>query len=254
MMRFRSFTILVLSVVAGLALAGNALFAQSQPSAASQAPDPKASPEQGRAPVDSDGAGQTKRILGIIPNFRSVSTSDVLPAQSVKEKFLTATDDSFDYSSIFVPAALAGFGLAQNSTREFGQGSAGYGRYLWHAAVDQTTENYFVEFVVPAIAHQDNRYYTLGHGGFLKRTGYSLSRAVITRSDSAREEFNISEILGAGSSAALSAAYYPSNERTIGNVGTQWSLDVGIDAASFMVKEFWPDINRRFMHRGNSPK
>src|SRR5580693_6678737 len=40
---------------------------------------------------NEDKALQTKRILGVIPNFRSVSTSDVLPAQTVKEKFLTAT-------------------------------------------------------------------------------------------------------------------------------------------------------------------
>ena len=39
---------------------------------------------------------QTKRILGIIPNFRAVSTDQHLPPQSVKEKFVTATEDSFD--------------------------------------------------------------------------------------------------------------------------------------------------------------
>lgn len=190
----------------------------------------------------------------MIPNFRSVSTDDVLPAQSVKEKFLTATDDSFDYSSIFIPVALAGYGYLRNATPEFGTGPGAYGQYLWHSAVDQTTENYFVEFVVPAIAHQDNRYYTLGHGGFLKRTGYALSRAVITRSDSAHEEFNVSEVLGAGASAALSTAYYPASQRTFGNVASSWGVDVGIDAASFAIKEFWPDINRRWMHRVNSPK
>jgi hypothetical protein len=210
--------------------------------------------QQTQTQAENDKALQTKRILGVIPNFRSVSTSDVLPAQTAKEKFLTATDDSFDYSSIFIPVALAGYGYLRNATPEFGTGPGAYGQYLWHSAVDQTTENYFVEFVVPAIAHQDNRYYTLGHGGFLKRTGYALSRAVITRSDSAHEEFNVSEVLGAGASAALSTAYYPASQRTFGNVASSWGVDVGIDAASFAIKEFWPDINRRWMHRVNSPK
>ena len=204
--------------------------------------------------AQNDRALQTKRILGLIPNFRSVSTDDVLPAQTVKEKFLTATDDSFDYSSIFIPATLAGYGYMRNATPEFGTGPGAFGQYLWHSAVDQTSENYLVEFVVPSIAHQDNRFYTLGRGGFLKRTGYALSRAVITRSDSAHEEFNVSEVLGAGASAALSTAYYPASQRTFGNVASSWGLDVGIDAASFVIKEFWPDINRRWMHRVNSPQ
>ena len=177
---------------------------------------------------------QTKRILGLIPNFRSVSTDEKLPPMTVKEKFLTATDDSFDYSSIFIPAALAGFSMARNSTPEFGQGAAGYGRYLWHNAVDQTSENYMVEFIFPAITHEDNRFYTLGRGGFFKRTGYALSRAVITRSDSGHDTFNISEVVGAGASSGLSSLYYPTRERSFGNTGTS-----GPSISALMQRPSW---------------
>ena len=199
-------------------------------------------------PSDGQQAHQTKRILGIIPNFRAVSTDEKLPAQTVKEKFITATDDSFDYSSLFIPAMLAGYSMATDATPEFQQGAAGYGRHFWHAAVDQTSENYMVEFVAPVITHEDTRYYTLGRGGFIKRTGYALSRAVVTRSDSGNEVFNVSEVIGAGASAGLSSLYYPSRERSFANTGTEWGLDIGIDAASFVAKEFWPDINHGLFH------
>ena len=192
---------------------------------------------------------QTKRILGLVPNFRSVSTDEKLPPMTVKEKFLTATDDSFDYSSVFIPAALAGLSMARNSTPEFGEGAVGYGRYFWHSALDQTSENYMVEFVFPAVTREDNRYYTLGRGGFFKRTGYALSRAVITRNDAGNNTFNISEVVGAGASSGLSSLYYPTRERSFGNTGSEWATDIGIDAASFMVKEFWPDINRKLFHQ-----
>ena len=192
---------------------------------------------------------QTKRILGVIPNFRSVSTDEKLPPMTVKEKFLTATDDSFDYSSVFIPAALSGISMARDATPEFGQGALGYGRYFWHTALDQTSENYMVEFVFPVITHQDNRYYTLGRGGFFKRTGYALSRAVITRNDAGNDTFNTSEVAGAGVSAGLSNLYYPSKERSLSNTGSQWAVDIGIDAASFVAKEFWPDINRKLFHQ-----
>jgi hypothetical protein len=110
---------------------------------------------------------QTKRILGIIPNFRAVSANQVLPPQSAKEKFITATEDSFDYSALPLPAALTGYSMATNATPEFHQGAAGYSRYLWHSDVDQSIENYAVEFVVPALTHEDIRYYRLGKGGLL---------------------------------------------------------------------------------------
>ena len=191
---------------------------------------------------------QTQRILGLIPNFRAVSADVQLPPQSVKEKFVTASQDSFDYSSIFLPASIALASYERNSTPEFGQGGVGYARYLWHSAVDQTIENYMVEFVVPSIAHEDTRFYTLGHGGFTKRTSYALSRAIITRSDSGKKVFNSGEVIGAGVAAGISNLYYPSHERTLSNTGSQWALNVGIDAGTFVFKEFWPDINHRLFH------
>ncbi len=195
----------------------------------------------------SDQPQQTKRILGIVPNFRAVSTTDKLPPQTVKDKFVTASQDSFDYTSIVLPAVVAGYDLGTNQTPEFGHGGVGYGRYLWHAVVDQTSENYFVEFFVPAVTHQDTRFYTLREGSAWHKAGYALTRAVVTRADDGHETFNTSEVLGSGMSAALSNAYYPSRERTFGNTGRQWGLDIGIDAATFAFKEFWPDINHALL-------
>jgi hypothetical protein len=254
------------SVVAGYALAGCLMMAaarlgaQQTPDATAAAPATASSQQTAAQSKDSahgtaatGDAQQTKRIMDVIPNFRAVSSTQKLPAMTVKQKFVGATEDSFDYSAIFIPAVLAGYSLEENSTPEFGQGGLGYARYLWHSAVDQTDENYLVEFAVPAVTHEDPRYYTLGHGGLFKRTGYALSRAVVTRTDSDKETFNFSEVVGAGAASGLSSLYYPSRERSLGNTGTEWGLDVAIDAASFVVKEFWPDVHQKlFSHGGSS--
>jgi hypothetical protein len=199
-------------------------------------------------PQTDDSGTQTKRILGIIPNFRAVSANVKLPPQTPKQKFMTATLDSFDYSSLFLPAVLAGYSQATNQVPQFHQGAAAYGRYYWHSYVDQASENYMVEAFGPIITHQDNRYYTLGSGGFFKRTGYALSRAVITRTDAGGETFNSSEVIGAGAAAGISNLYYPSQQRTLSNTLTRWGTNVGIDAGTFVFKEFWPDINKAFFH------
>jgi hypothetical protein len=199
---------------------------------------------------------QTKRILGIIPNFRAVSVDVKLPPETIKEKFMDATQDSFDYSSIFFPAVIAAYNMKVRAMPEFHQGAAGYARYFWHSAVDQTSENYMVEFIFPTFTHEDARYYTLGHGGFFKRTGYALSRAVVTRSNSGSAVFNSSEIFGAGAAAGISNLYYPSASRSIGNTASEWVEDIGIDAGCFWFREFWPDINRRLFHNkyANAPE
>lgn len=251
-------------VLTGCALAGCLLMSVGR-AAAQQVPDapaPAAENSQQTTAPDKDsgqnaaqgqaGAQQTKRILDIIPNFRAVSSTEKLPPMTVKQKFVSATEDSFDYSSVFIPAMLGWYSLEENATPEFGQGGLGYARYLWHAAADQTDENYMVEFVLPAVTREDPRYYTLGHGGFLKRTGYALSRAVVTRTDAGGETFNISEVVGAGAASGISSLYYPTRERSLGNTGTEWGIDVAIDAASFVVKEFWPDVHQRLFGRGGA--
>jgi hypothetical protein len=194
---------------------------------------------------------QTKRILWILPNFRSVSADTKVPPQSVGDKFKTGFQDSFDYSSFVFVGIQAGIAQATDSYPAFRQGAAGYGRYYWHTFADQADENLWAESIIPSILHEDSRYYTLGHGGPLKRAGYALSRAAITRSDSGNETLNVGEIVGAGAAAGISSAYYPGQYRTWTKVGQRWLTNIVLDTVTFAVKEFWPDINNGIFHSNN---
>ena len=191
---------------------------------------------------------QTKRILWIIPNFRSVSADTQLPPLSVKEKFWLATQESFDYSSVVYNGLIAAGAMASKSEPSFGQGASGYGNYFAHTYADGTIENYMVEAVVPTLTRQDPRYYTLGHGGFFKRTGYAVSRMFITRTDSGYRTFNVSEIAGAGAAAGISNAYYFDQSNVWVKTYQRWLSQMIQDAASNIAKEFWPDINHAIFH------
>jgi hypothetical protein len=204
---------------------------------------PAASPSV--APVEAGAEGrQTKRILWIIPNYRSVSANTHLPPQGLKEKFWLATQDSFDYSSFIMAGILAGTGQAKNSVPEFRQGAAGFGRYYWHSFADQAVGNYMTEAIVPAATREDPRYYTRGHGGLFRRSGYAFSRLLVTRTDSGGSSFNFSEIVGNGAGAGISDLYYPAPERTWTKTGQKWLTQVAIDGVFNVFKEFWPDIDR----------
>jgi len=205
-----------------------------------------AKPDQQR---DDSERAQTKRILWIIPNYRAVSASTKLPPLSTRTKFVLATQDSFDYSSFILAGLLAGYNQALNSSPEFRQEASGYGRYYWHSFVDQAVGNYFTEAVIPAATHEDPRYYTLGHGGFVHRTGYAVSRLFITRTDSGGDTFNLSEIAGNLMDASVSNLYYPAQERTLGRTAKAWGTQIGVDGLANLVKEFWPDIHHGFSRR-----
>ena len=199
---------------------------------------------------DADGqyGKQPKRILWIIPNYRAVSANTYLPPLSLKKKFWLATEDTFDYSDFLLVGGIAGISLAQKSQPSFGQDAAGYGRYYWHIFVDGAIENYMTEAIVPTLMREDPRYYTLGKGGSVKRTGYAVSRLFITRTDSGRRTFNFSEIVGAGAAAGIGNTYYPAQSNAWVKTYQRWGTEVGLDGLFNVLKEFWPDINQAVFH------
>ena len=222
------------SVVAGPAKAGDAL-----PDAPQPAPQNQASGYEGK---------QTRRILGIVPNFRSVSVDEKLPPISKHNKFKLTMEDSFDYSSFIYVGILAGVSQAEGSYPEFHSGGPAFARYYWHNFADTLDGNLMTEFVLPVTTKEDPRYYTLERGGIVKRSAYSISRLSITRTDSGGASPNFSEIVGNGAAAGISGFYYPSQERTWTKTGQRWVTQVGLDGFSDLVKEFWPDLNARVFH------
>ncbi|RXH56424.1 hypothetical protein GRAN_3281 [Granulicella sibirica] len=216
------------------------------------------SPDAGLIDQGPTGQGATappvsntpsKRVLGIIPNYRSVGVGAQLPPQTIRNKFTTAASDTIDPSAFALAALLAGYNDARAATPEFHGGAVAYGRYFWHSLADQSIENMSVEFLVPALTHEDTRYYTLGTGGKKKRLEYSLTRIFITRADSGKETVNLSELLGAGLAAGVSSRYYPVSQRDAGSVLQQYALNLGIDAASYALREFDNDISRAFSRK-----
>lgn len=229
---------------------------QAAPSASPNAPPAAQTPPSTQAPSDQSiknvqtalQAKQTKRILGIIPNFRSVSADVKLPPISPHEKFKLMVEDSFDYSNFVYVGILSGIAQAQNSYPEFHHGAPAYARYYWHSFADTLDGNLMTEFVFPSVTHEDPRYYTLGHGGLFKRSGYSISRLIVTRNDNGERTPNISEIVGNGSAAGIASLYYPGPERTWTKTGQRWVAQIGLDGFANIVKEFWPDVNTKLFH------
>ena len=228
--------------------------AQGEDATQSTSQAPTAAPAQAPARSDEkkkdDSEGkQTSRIMWVVPNFAAVSANTQLPPLSAREKFKLGTEDSVDYSSFIWAGFVAAQSMALKSYPELHSGLKGYGRYYWRAFADQASGAFFTEAIVPAVTHEDPRYYTLGHGGFFHRTAYALSRVVITKTDSGGKSFNYSEIVGNGMEAGLSNFYYPPEERGFSKTAQNWGTQLEAAALNNIVKEFWPDIRRHLLRQ-----
>jgi hypothetical protein len=210
----------------------------------------KDSGETQNQPDPAPKVPQNDRILWALPNYLTVENASTLPPLTTRQKFKLATEETFDPVEFGFVGLAAGVNQATNANPSFGQGFKGYGKRFALEFCDNTIEDYMAEAVFPSLLRQDPRYYQLGKGSFFHRAGYAALRAVVTRSDTGETQFNFSEVLGSGVSAAISNAYHP-GPRTLGSSANVWATQIGWDVVGFEMKEFWPDVHRFLTHRNH---
>lgn len=225
---------------------------QSDPKGNKNNPPPAQTTPKNTSSNEQNGTSND-RLFWTLPDFLTVTNEGKYPPLTAKQKFAVVVRSSFDYVEYPWYGLLAGISQAENSEPSYGQGAEGYAKRYGTAMADGTIENFMTSAVVPSLLHQDPRYYQLGRGGFWHRTGYALSRLFVTRSDSGARQLNFSELCGSSASAAISIySYHPSADRNLSNTATVWGTEMGYDGLTFVVKEFWPDIKRKFSKKKQS--
>ena len=193
---------------------------------------------------------QSKRILGIFPQFSTTSRHDAPPLTS-GEKFHLFVKNSFDPFQYGYAAFEAGVGQATNSFPGYGQGAAGYGKRYAASIADLTSANFFAGYVYPSLLKQDPRYFRLGKGSVTHRIFYSFAQAFVCRTDKGGRSFNWSNVLGIFTAGTISNAYYPSADRGIGLTASRSASALAYGSIGGLLDEFWPDIDRKFFHKHN---
>lgn len=191
---------------------------------------------------------EDKRIFGVVPNNRTTENSIPFHAITARQKMTIALKDSFDWPVYPTAALFAALYQLDGQNPSFGQGMEGYAKRLATSYADQTEGNMMTEGLIPALTHQDPRYFRLGEGPKLRRTWYALSRIVICRMDSGRSMFNWSEWGGNAAAVAISNSYYPDSRDVHDNV-QKLMVACATDAFSNVLKEFWPDVKRKLQKK-----
>lgn len=233
----------VLCLVCGLAV-----FAQDAPTQPPQPVQPVAP-----KPKDDDSSVQPpedKRVFGVLPNYRTTENSIPFTPITAKQKLKIGFKDSFDWPAFITGGLFAGLYQLENSNPSFGQGAAGYFRRFGTASGDQIIGNMMTEGFVPALIHQDPRYFRLGNGEGTKkhRLVYALESIVVARMDSGHKTFNYSEWGGNAITAGIGNAYYPDG-RSLSATAQRLVIACGTDALSNVLKEFWPDVKHWYQNR-----
>jgi len=191
----------------------------------------------------------SKRLFGVIPNYRADQFRADYKPLTTREKFAIAHSDSFDWPNYFllvgyaVQSQMASGGFSHNG------GLTGFAQSYSRSVGDQIIGSYVTEAIMPSLLHEDPRFFRLGTGTVWYRARNAASRVFITRKDDGRNTFNISEVAGNAGVIALTTVYY-ADSRTASESFERFSMALGNDMVSNLLTEFWPDIKRRLpFHR-----
>jgi len=180
---------------------------------------------------------EQQRVLGFIPNFYVVYDSKNAVPLTTKLKFQMAYKAATDPVSIIGAATLAGMNQA-GDTPNYRQGAVGYGERFGAVYADGVTDIMFGGAILPALLHQDPRYFYQGTGSNKSRLMHAISAPFVCRGDSGKREINFSSLGGDLISGAISNAYYPESNRGASLVFTGFALDTGERMVSTVVQEF----------------
>jgi len=198
-------------------------------------------------------APEDKRIFGVLPNNRTTENSIPFHKITGWQKMAIAAKDSFDWPVYPTAGLFATLYQLENSNPSFGQGMEGWAKRFGTAYGDQMIGNMMTEGLVPALFHQDPRYFRLGEGTKKSRAWYAVKQIFVARMDSGGKTFNFSEWGGNAAATAISNAYYPDTRNWNDNL-QKLLIACATDTFSNVLKEFWPDVKRKLHHHHYDPE
>jgi len=211
--------------------------------------DPKIEVDKNCVPIPLDRQ-QPHRILGFMPNFRSVSAGAVVHPPGWKYNFKITTRQAFDYSSFIFLGLTTISAEGINSHPVLGKGVDGFYAYIWRGFLDKTDGAYMQGWLLPSLLHEDTRYYPLGKGHpIIERALYVISRQGVTRTYGGRQTPNIAGLGGKVLTQLVSRTYYPSGATSFAVLATKFGYSAMRDVGFTSIREFYPDVAAHYIRK-----
>lgn len=180
---------------------------------------------------------ESQRVLGVIPNFYSAYDWGA-PPLNAHQKFALAFRSEIDPITFAGAAAVAGAEQYQKMYPGYGTGFSGFGKRFGAQYANDFGSRMIGSALLPALFHQDPRYFYKGTGSKRSRAVYAIKSAFICRGDNGHGEFDFSHILGDFAAGGLANIYYPESNEGAGLIATNSLIEIAGMAGTNLLREF----------------
>ncbi len=171
-----------------------------------------------------------------------VDPQERVPVLNTKDKMLFWLHVETQPTSPLPAFVSAGFGQLTNGDPKYGSDEGAFGERLGAAFLRQASMRFFCGSLLPALDHEDPRYYRKASGSYVGRALYAAEFTFVDRNDEGERAFNESNIAGHLAASALTMTYYPQSSRNGEVVLRTWGTSIAGAAVNNLFLEFWPDV------------
>lgn len=197
------------------------------------------------APVETTATAPSNGFIVKILRPLAPSAKGAPTAQTRLKEF---TDQTMGPYALLRQAATAAWSQGVDSYREWGQGSEGYAERFGNSFAINAT-HHTLTYGAKTLLHEDNRYFASGETGFLRRMLHATVSPFVTHHDDGSAGFSYSNAFGVVGAGFISRAWAPPSERGADHAFSTMGLCFAEGAAVNAVREFVPDIIRKFQKR-----
>jgi hypothetical protein len=198
-----------------------------------------------RSLASQDDGTDSQGPQGVVQDQLQQPTTPPVPPVTVGQRWQLFVSETFTPWFPMIGAVGAGGSQLTDTDPKYGLGTLAFAKRFGALTTDNLTQNFFSDFAMATVFHQDTRYRRRGPAhGFWNRTLYAVSRAVVARNDNGANVFNWSNFVGTAMSAGLSNVYYPRGSRTSGAIAINWGNSVAGAGFGNLLPEFLPDFKQ----------
>lgn len=177
----------------------------------------------------------------VYPYQRFLDTNVAIPL-NWKQKGLLGVHYSTDPASLGIIIGISAINIAADPHTAYGPGLKGFGGLAGVSLLQNATAEFFGTFAVPALTHQDPRYYRMPNKPLAKRILYAVTRSYVSRSDSGKPMPNYGVFAAYPFVAEIGNLYIPGIESDGESTTKRILTGYALDPVNNLVNEFLPDL------------
>jgi hypothetical protein len=188
-------------------------------------------------------------IFGILLSGITLRAAQIDTPLSPSEKAAVRVERMVNPVTTLYSLAGAGIGQWRDEPPEWQQGAGGVARRFAASQGWKMTQNSLALGFDTALG-LDPRFHPSRESGIWPRLRGAVLQTVVAYTDSGGRVFNFSEVGSSYGASFLANCWFPAHSNGAGDAIERGTIGLGLNTASNVMKEFWPDIRRKVFRRG----